>query len=163
MYIKRLETLSEYKWKKLLDPFTINEWVTIRSIFSSETKEYIIDNMFTLEELGIVNGIGPSWFDSTVRAILTLMFQWVDFRFHDIQYFIGWSDNDRSEADFWLFKYSCLSILDNFEKIHSLEIFFLFKEILILLLIPISMIKFLILILFWRLLVYFGAKAFNYN
>lgn len=162
MYITTLENFTDQDWKNLLKDFRARDRIKIKQILTLPTKEAIVSNFDYLWEVGIINGIGANYMGKICIAIITFFFPGVRFEFHDIAYFIGGSKKDRENADFGLFKYSVLSIVENYKKINSLEILFILKEFFIVFYTVFAIMKLLVLIIFWRILIYFGGKAFNF-
>jgi len=127
------------------------------------TKQNIESEFKFLKDIGIINGIWAAWMSKFSRSVITAMCPEVRYEFHDLEYLIGWTVEDRNRADIGLFKYSMISIAWNLEKIVWIKMNPVFLFGLLLITLIVSLVQMLFISIFWLILVFTGGKAFNYN
>lgn len=161
MYIKRIESWWEKNWSAYFDytwmNYTKQERKEIVGILTQDKKEDVERGFPRLRELGIINWIWPSFFIRSIRNLLSWFFRWVKEEWHDIMYWIGWTEAERLDTDFWLFKYSYLST-----RGFVVEGRIRLNPILSLLLYPIAFIQILFALLCTIIVVVFGRFNFRY-
>ena len=165
MYIKRLEGWWQTDWEECLEYNNVDLLYldSIKVILTSETKQEIIDNIIWLQKFWIINRIWASWMWKYVVGMITSIFKGVRFELHDINYFLWGTSRDKLDCDYGLFKYSIISIIENYKKINMLDVNLIVKELILLVYTPFALVKWLIILIFWRILVYFGGKAFRFT
>ena len=165
MYIKKLKHWDESDWQCMFDNWDIEftNRSEIKQILTLPSKISIENNFNRLKELWVINWIWANWMWKLCIKIITFLFPWVRYEWHDINYLLWGTDDDKIKCDYWLFKYSLLTIWNNFNLLSNIEIIFLFKELFMLIYFPLAILKLFILLIMWRLLDYFGWKAFYYH
>lgn len=166
MYIKALNFWNEKDWEKYFsqfEPLTNQKKLLVKKILCSETKEEIEENFSILKRYGIINGIGPGFFISFFRWFLNLCFEGVRYEWHDIRFWIGWTLDDFHEANYGLFKYSLLTIAENYIVFAKIQSPFFIKIFQKLFLNVQSIIMFLIALFCFRACEIFGKSSFRFN
>lgn len=110
MYIKQLHQWNTLNWKIFYKSLKIRlsakDKSLIKEILTHPNKDYIENNFNILEKYWIINWIWPWYFPRHARRILTYLFKYVRYEWHDIMSSIWWTEKDRKRADLWLFYYS---------------------------------------------------------
>ncbi len=165
MYIKQLASWDDSSWDRYFLSYNIvdkNERSMLRHILSQD-KEYIELNFSILREFWIINGIWPDWFQAWQRGIITRLFPYVRYEWHDLMYGIGWVKDDKIAADKWLWKYTKKSILNLFTKLVQLEVWIIQKSLFILIQLVFLPIHLAIGYLFYIMVLYLGRKSFRWD
>lgn len=108
---QRLFLLQKIKWT-CKEKFKINKLLLNKNFEQFNKKDWLL-----LEKVWIVNWVWP-WYLLRffwIKFITGIIFFSVDYRRHDVNYFMWGDEVDREKADNWLLKYSILSIF-NFMK-----------------------------------------------
>lgn len=110
MYIKQLIKWSDDDWELFYHSLKIEllqiDKMTIRFILSNKSKLYIENHFHILSRYWIINWIWPWYFPNYARKMLTYLFKYVRYEWHDIMSSIWGTEKDRKKADLWLFYYS---------------------------------------------------------
>lgn len=148
-----------------LTPYTKGE---VSRILQKDFADFTKKDWWTLKAAKIVNGVWPSYFFKTLRFIISIIFFAVDYKRHDVNYFIGGTEADRKTADDGLLKYSVLTIFEVLNKLKFSNYIFI-NFILAIICLPLTIIylaittPFLILVLFSYIMVRgFWKKSFNF-
>ena len=67
-----------------------------------------------LEEMWIINWVWPDHYWRLFRWLCTWLFDFLDYKRHDINF---WKQTWFHEANYWILKYSYLSLADEYRKI----------------------------------------------
>lgn len=113
MYLDKLYTWTWKDWEDFFSQFpglTKRQRVQVKQILILNTKKWIESRFDYLEKIGILNWIWPWYMMKIFRKLVSYMFRWVKYEWHDIMYAIWWKERDRLDADYWLLKYSVISI-----------------------------------------------------
>lgn len=116
MYIEQLSAYTEKDWELFFNQFpslTREQQEEVKTILTLETKEGVENYFPYLHEIGILNWIGPWYLMRWTRKLISAMFKWVRYEWHDIMYAVGGTERDRLDADYWLLKYSKKTIKEN--------------------------------------------------
>lgn len=122
MYLaKRIGYWKEKEWEDFFSQFPAvmyfneitNEKEIVKKILTSKTKQEIEANFEKLKKIGIINGIGPSWFPHPVRSIITWLFPYFRYEWHDLDGAIGGTEEDRKRGDQKMLEYSQKSIVED--------------------------------------------------
>jgi len=165
MYIIQLQSWDNGDWDRYFLSYCIvdqNERSLIKDILVRD-KEYIEHNFYTLRDFGIINWIWPSWFQIWMRYLITTLFPYVRYEWHDIMYGIGWIEADKLEADTWLWKYTKKSVFNVFTKIIQLEVWLIQKALFILLQSAFFPVHLAIGYLFYIIVLYLGRDSFRWD
>lgn len=167
MYIKRLESWDEKKWKKYFLQFpkikTDQEKQEIKQALTLSSKE-AVESFFPLfRKYGIINGIWPGYMGAFFRGIISQVFKWVRYEWHDIEFGIFGSEYDFHHANYGLLKYSLETIARNFRTIMKLELNIVFKTSLILLFYIYSVVMYWIAGFCYIMVELFGRSAFSFE
>ena len=113
MYIEKLISWTSLDWNEFFSQFELseNEKMDVKIILTLPNKEEIESHFPRLEMLGIINWIWPWFLMKGTRKFISWLFQWVKYQWHDIMYAIWWIEMERLEVDYWLLKYSYLSVV----------------------------------------------------
>ncbi len=79
---------------------------------------YSIADINFLERQWIINWVGASWQWPIVRWILTKLFHFLDSKRHDVSTWKWWTLVDFHKSNYWLLKYSFISLADLYRKLH---------------------------------------------
>lgn len=165
MYIKRLKYFWAVRWENYFAQYpkiqTLEDKEKIKNILTS-WKKSIEQNEYILTVYWIVNGIWPGYIASIFRAIITFFFWSVKYFWHDIEYGIFWTKENKINADNWLLKYSILGIYENFVLLSTLNTNVLFKLFFVIIYIPLAQIQLLIVIFCWGMVRIFWNSAFSF-
>jgi len=165
MYIKKLENYTNKNWYELKHELNLShqDYIMLKQVLTSKTKKEIEKHFLFLEKVWIINWIWPWFFWKKIIKIISFLFKWVRFEWHDIRYFTGWNIKDKLKSDYWLLKYSFLSIRDKYKQINKLDLAFYSKALIIwaynlslIITIPIIVFCFIMVVLFW-------FTSFNYR
>ena len=153
MYIERLNSWGKSDWRDFFSQYHLNpkDEKRVRKILSSLRKEEIESNFWNLIELWILNGIWPWYLMKWTRKFISWLFRWVKYEWHDIMYAIWWNERDRLDADYWLLKYSYLSV-----RIFIIKSRMALNPLLFLLLYPIALIQILLALFCYIMVMCFG-------
>jgi len=165
MYIKKMENITyndfiDICWKNwIYNSDYINQAYNILK----QNKTFIEANFDTLKSIWIINWIGPAYLSKKIIRFITKIFDWVKYEWHDIFYFLWWTENDRIKADIWLLKYSLISLNNKIDYLNNIKLNILIKIFFI--------IFKLIIRLYYNLIIYFSFfmvrifwnKAFLYK
>lgn len=123
MYINRLQDWTKKDWREFTLWLELWESESLKMIqtLTLPKKEWIEANFDTLKALGVINWIWPSYLRSSTIYLISKFFKGVRYEWHDIEYGIGWSEEDRKKADKGLLKYSKKTIKDNIRKAKEVE------------------------------------------
>lgn len=164
MYITKLENWDRSDWKAF---YRVFPWLDeddkfqVKQILTLPMKISIENSFEFLKNLWVINGIWPWYLWACFRAIISKIFKWVRYEWHDIMYAIGGDSNDRYMADKWLLKYSKETIRDNIDKVHEMDGNPL-SEIFILLAVYIaSILQYWIVLVCYSMVRIFGKSAFR--
>ncbi len=125
MYIKKLKNWRNEDWELFfkqypnLEPHQKRE---VKQILCMKNKDIIEEHFWVLEFYGIINWIGPGWLSRFFRKIITFLFRWVKYEWHDIGYAIWWNEQDRKNTDKGLWKYSFEWVEKSFWKIWEMKL-----------------------------------------
>ena len=131
MYYNQLEKWTSLEWGELLkDVPSLNEEQKerLKFILKSEAKAELMLHFPELKTMGVWNWICPNWAWKFFRGIISLLFKWVRYEFHDIGYLIWGTKEDRKKADLGLVYYSIKTIRDQYLKIKGIDMV-LFSQI----------------------------------
>ena len=114
MYITQLEDWNSTDWVFFFAEFHLSEEeeLEVKQILTLPLKSGIEWHFERLYELEVINWIWPWFLMKGTRRAISWLFRWVRYEWHDIMYAVWWIEYDRLKADYWLFKYSLLSISD---------------------------------------------------
>lgn len=122
-------------------------------------KQAIEESFHILKDMWLLNGIWPSWFPPIIRIVLTWLFPYFRWEWHDLMYSIWGTAKDRHKSDLWALKYTLISITNDVEKAidEGKTLKLIYKSSLSL------VIRAFISLTFYLLLRLFGSIAFNNN
>ena len=136
-----------------------------------EIKDFSEIDFRLFQKVGIINAVWPSYilrFGKWVWRLSNFIFWLVNYKIHDINYFIGGTEEDKKESDDGLLKYGWLSIVEFFKKLNLwnniffaafLVVFYtLICSIYVILLSPAAFLLFFA----YFCVRAFGKKSFNY-
>lgn len=165
MYIKRLKYFWETRWGAYFAQYpkikNRTDKELVKKILTS-WKKNIEENEYILTVYWIVNWIWPWYIGAIFRAIITFLFGSVSYFWHDIEYWIFWTRQDKINADNWLLKYSILWFYNNLILLSRMSLNLLFKILFIMLYIPVWFIQLLIVIFCWAMVRIFWNSAFSF-
>lgn len=72
-----------------------------------------------LEDQKAINWVWAEWQGPIVRYILTKVFCFLEYKRHDFVFWKGWTIKDFHDANWWLLKYSFLSLAEDYRKLHK--------------------------------------------
>lgn len=78
---------------------------------------YTDDDIQFLEQQGIINWVWPRSYWKLFRIICTLLFHFLEYKRHDVNFWKGWNMKDFEEANWWILKYSFKSLAYNYRTI----------------------------------------------
>lgn len=89
----------------------------IEFLKSADYDTYTLKDKNHLERIGIINGVWPEGYGRVVRTVMTWLF-WdvLDYKRHDVAF---WKQEWFHKANYWLIKYSFISIADSYVRIHK--------------------------------------------
>lgn len=150
MYIKQIESWNDYQWNSFF--FSLPFWMRnaredeIKIMLSSNTKEEIEAQFPRLKTILLINGVWPWYFSQMMRDMITWLFPYIRFEWHDIMFAIGWTYKDFCNANWWLLKYSFYSLFK-----------WWINDVIM------SPLSITIIILFYILVMTFGIFSFRWN
>ena len=155
MYIKQIREWGGANWEEFFSQFPLlkkEERGEVRQILTLPTKEGIEASFKRLSSLWIINWIWPWYLMRNMRKFISWAFRGVRYEWHDVMYAIWWTETDRLNADYWLFKYSYQStmILVIKWRMRVNPFLWLFLYPLALTQIVLAFLCFMAVVLFWR-------------
>jgi len=165
MYIKQLENYTNKDWDELKYNLEIygQDFKILKQILTFGTKQEIEKHFWFLEKIWIINWIWPWFLWKKFIKIISFLFKWVKYEWHDIIYYIWWNTKDKLKSDYWLLKYSIISIQEKIKEIYKINLNYYAKWLVmwsyllsLLITIPIIIFCFIIVVLFWFM-------SFNYK
>lgn len=154
MYISKIEKWDWEDWQQFFAQYknlTKDNRIEIMDILTRSDKKEIEYSFPRLIDLWLINWIWPWWFISSIRKFISWLFNWVRYEWHDIMYAIWWNEQDRHNADYWLFKYSVMSIEQIIEQARFLLSPFslIFIYIALYIQLSIAFLCYMMVVLFW--------------
>lgn len=165
------ESYSDEQRQKLLDTLNVSrsKQDLVSNILYKEFAAFTDNDWRFLRSVGIVNGVWPGYFFKALRFLISIVFFAVDYKRHDVNYFIGGTEEDRKTADDGLLKYSVLTLFEVLKKLRFTSYIFI-NFILAAIYIPLAILylaattPFLIIVLFSYIMVrgFWFKNSFNF-
>lgn len=80
-------------------------------------ERYTKYDLIFLERQWIINWVWPENYWFFFRWVCTHLFYFLDYKRHDVNFWKGWSIDDFKNANWWLLKYSFISLADQYRQI----------------------------------------------
>lgn len=164
MYIKKLELWGDWEWWEYFSYYNFNhvDRDKVRIILTLETKQEIEKHFHYLTEVGILNGIWPSYLSNVARKIISYLFAGVRYEWHDINCWIWWDSEDFHRTNYGLLKYSFITVSKNIESIMNLEINRILKLWTLLFTFPFFSFQYIVGFICYIMIEFYGEKAFRF-
>ncbi len=167
MYIKKLKTWENKDWDNYFKQFPLvrseESKEIIKRILTYNTKQEIEQEFYKLEMFWVINWIWPASLYKYARLIISYIFAGVRYEWHDIDFGIGGNMQDFHRANYWLIKYSFITIAKNIQYIMIIDINRLFKLLFLLFSFPFFLIQITIAFFCYIMVEFYGKVAFRFS